>query len=363
MGVKKNLLIVISSLEIGGAQKLVGDLIPFLAQHFNVKVVVFKKTNSLIEQHIEEKNVPIISFNIGTHSPLAIFKLRKLIKEADIVHSHLFPANYYSILANIGLKKPIIFTEHSTYNKRRNYPALLPLERFVYKRFNKIVSISDATKLNLDNWLNLKDFPNKNIVVENGVDLSRFKETDVIKNNNFFGRKGIPLLMISRFTQAKDHQTVIRALCKISNPEIFVVFVGDGDTKESIEKFAEESGVSDRVIFLGKRNDIENIICNAKIGIQSSKWEGFGLTAIEMMAGGIPVIASDVVGLSDVVKDAGLLFPPGDDSTLAKKITEILSSPDFYNDLCRKGYERAKQFSVESTAKKHIEIYNSLLRH
>ena len=356
----KTLSIIISNLEIGGAQQLITNLSPYLSRHFNLQVIVFKKTGSEFEKNIENLGIKIISLNIGSYSPLAILKLRKIIKKTDLVHINLFPANYYSVLANIGINKPLVFTEHSTHNRRRNYKILKPVERFIYKRFKKIISISEATKTNLNKWLNSESIKKRNIVIENGIDIDKFNSVAGRPSKEIFGRDGIPVLMISRFTESKDHETVVKALKEIQDPRVFGVFVGDGTTQQNIIDLVKSLGLEDRVIFLGNRTDIPEIIKSAKIGIQSSHWEGFGLTVIEMMAGGLPVLASDVIGLGTVVKDAGILFEQGNYKILAQNIMEILNNPEKYSSLRSNGYQRVKRYSIKKTAENYKNILENL---
>lgn len=356
-----NILIVIPTLETGGAQKLLEDLIGQMRKDNNISVLVFQKSNSEIEKNIERLGVPIFWLNVGTHSPLAIFKMRKFLRNADIIHAHLFPAHYFTVMANIGINKPLIFTEHSTHNKRRDHLWLRPVEKFVYKRIDQTVSISEATQEALSNWLRLSNPENISNIILNGIPLDKFKNALKKSSKEMFGRSGIPVLMISRFTKAKDHKTVLNALKEIRNPDVFVVLVGDGELKGEIEQYANQLGLNDRVVFLGNRKDIPEIIKASAIGVQSSHWEGFGLTAVEMMAGGIPVVASDVKGLGGVVEGAGLLFEPGDHIALSKIIMQLISNPDLYAKTKEKCTLRAEMFSIESTANKYLELYSSTL--
>lgn len=118
--------------------------------------------------------------------------------------------------------------------------------------------------------------------------------------------------MVARFAPSKDQATIIRALLLLDK-DVRVRFVGDGETRPECERLAKELGVEDRVDFMGMQSKIPQLIAESYIGIQSSNWEGFGLTAVEMMACGKPVIATNVDGLKQVVEGTGLLFPVGDE--------------------------------------------------
>ena len=352
---------VIPSLNTGGAQKLLGDLLPLINNHPDIEtsVVVFHKTGSGIEKILESHNIPVFSLEISSHSAKAILKLREFIKKVDIIHLHLFPANYFGVLANIGLNKPLFFTEHSTHNKRRNKKWMRPVERFFYKNLTGIICISNATKESLTNWLG-KDFKSSKFhIIENGIDLKQYKAARASASYEMFGRTGIPVLMISRFTDSKDQATVVKSLDYIENKDVFIVFAGEGETMKKIRNLSISLGHEDRVIFLGNRQDIPEIIKASKIGVQSSHWEGFGLTAVEMMAGGLPVIASDVEGLRQVVEGAGLLFEKGDPEKLAEIINKILNSEKLLTEIIQKEEERVNNYSIETAANNHIQLYKS----
>lgn len=357
------ILHVINNLDIGGAQKLLHDIC--LAHHndisMNITICVLSDSQSTLETNLKAANISIIGINTSKFSISTIHRLIQLMKIADIVHAHLFPTNYLVALANVIAKKPLVFTEHSTHNRRRDHKWLRPIEKLVYSRYNRITCISDATADNLKKWLGSKKTFSQLVVIENGIDLDKYSSPVAADSQEIFGRKGLPLLMVSRLTQSKDHPTVIKAISLIKNQEVFVAFVGDGERRQELENLASELGVADKVIFMGTRTDIPQLIRSSKIGIQSSNWEGFGLTAVEIMAGGLPLIASDVKGLKDVVKDAALLFPKGDYRILASQINQLLSDKQLYLTQQKKGLERAQAFSIKKVAEKFTGLYRTLI--
>lgn len=351
---------VIPNLEIGGAQRLVENLLPYLKDNDKneIEVIVFRKTNSEIEKNIEKLGIKIINLDISYRSPKAIFKLRKYFKTTDIIHLHLFPVQYYSIIANFNLKKPLIFTEHSTFNKRRKYKILKFIEKIVYNKLDKVVSISNGVERSLKKWLNISNNPERFVIIENGIKIP--SENFLLQTpGSLFGRNGKALLMISRFTDSKDQDTIIRSLKYIKDEDVFLVLVGDGERIEKVKALTYEQGVSDKVVFLGSRNDISVIIKASSLGIQSSHWEGFGLSAIEMMAMGLPVIASNVEGLREVVENAGLLFNEGNERELAELINSLLSDNKKYDKIKQKCLQRAQEYYIDKTAFKYLKLYKS----
>ena len=357
------ILQVIPNLETGGAQKLLEYIISFLKKKNEVELVVFKRNDTEIEKAIENYGVKVHYLNISNRSPKAIFKLRQYIKKSDVVHVHLFPANYYSVFANLRIRKPLFFTEHSTHNKRRNHSWLRRLEIWIYRHFTEIICISNDTQRNLECWTKGKLMPERLTVIENGINLKIFENKDSDKSiKEIFGRGGVPLLMISRFVASKDQATLVRSLKLIDNEEVFIAFAGDGPDRQNVEKLAIELGLNDRVVFLGQRNDIPDLIQKSYIGVQSSNWEGFGLTAVEMMGGGLPVIASNVHGLDKIVEGAGLLFEKGNEYDLAQQINSLLKDNEFYKKIKVRCLNRSQNYSIEKTAERYLGLYNKAFK-
>lgn len=357
------ILHIISSLEIGGAQKLVHDLALSQKSSGNeVSVLVYFNCDSIFEKELRISGVNIISLNCTNLKSLNIpFKMHHILQQYDVAHVHLFPALYQAALASLWTKTPLVYTEHSTYNRRRAKKFLRPLEQIVYGRYSKIISISEQTQEALFNWLKPRA-TSKFQTIYNGVDLGKYRKAEAKNPKDIFGRAGIPILMVSRFVPAKDQATLIKSLKFIEDTDIFVAFAGDGELIQDAKKLAEEAGVAERCVFLGSRNDIPELIKSSAIGVQSSHWEGFGLTAVEFIAAGKPVIASSVDGLKQVVEGAGILFNSGDEQQLAKNITQLISDKILYSDISAKCRVRAEKYSLASTAKQYYKAYSSVVR-
>jgi glycosyltransferase involved in cell wall biosynthesis len=354
------ILHVIPSLEIGGAQKLITDLLPILIlKNIEVSLLVFNKTDNDYEKIISSHGIKIFTLSQKKYlSPLIIFKLLKYLKEYDIIHAHLFPAIYWVGFSGFLLSKPIIYTEHSTYNRRRNFLYLRFIEILFYKFYNKIISISDETQSNLKLWLCAKKMDNRFTVITNGVNLSKF----IFSNNKMFSKSyKINVLMISRFNNSKDHETVIRSINYIENKLVHFIFVGDGPNKFKCEKLVLTLNIKDRVTFLGNRIDIPQLINDSYIGIQSSNWEGFGLSAVEFIVSGKPVIASNINALKQVVGDCGLLFKKGDEKELANHINMLIDNRYLYLSFSKKCIERRNDFDISKMANDYMKIYQNLI--
>lgn len=366
MSSPKTIIHVIESLKTGGAQKLLSDLLPALKKEgLDVRLIVARRENNNLEKKIEDAGIDIVDLGCGTAKSYGFYKLLRgyfrIHSKSILIHAHLFPTLYIAPMAARGLGIPLTYTEHSTSNKRRGNRWLKPIEKFIYSKYSKIIGISEETSRALEKWCG-PHIGEKIETIPNGVDLQSFSSIPINKTpNQAIHHKKI--LMVSRFVAAKDQTTVIRAIPFVKDLTAEFQFAGDGETLEDVRKLAEDMKLTERCRFLGNVEDIQELMHNASIGIQSSHWEGFGLTALEFMASGVPVIASDIPGLGNVVEGAGALFKTGDHLDLADKINQILDNDPEANDIMiERGKKRAADYDIERTAALTKELYMQIIR-
>lgn len=348
---------VISSLEIGGAQRLVSDLLPKLkGEGVEVSLLVNRRLYNEFEEILERANIEILSINsMKNYSLSLIWTILKLKNKYDIIHAHLFPALYFVAIAGAIGGAKLVFTEHNTTNRRRHHRIFKWIEKCVYHHYSFVISVSEDVQISIKKWLNVSSPNNmKYQVIQNGINCNSFVR------KKMKGDYDVTLLMISRFSEAKDQITVIKAMQYI--PEnVHVVFIGDGVTRCKCEQVADKLHVDDRVHFLGMKNDIPYWISKSDIGLLSSRWEGLPLSVLEMMAGGLPVLASNVDGIRQVVDGAGLLFPQGDERALAVSINHLIEDNNYYHQIAEKCLDRAKLYDIKNTAQQYINVYKSMI--
>ena len=357
---------VINSLMSGGAEKLVvGTTILYVEKGLSVDIILLdgRKTNFFDKLKEKAPNVNVISLGSSTkgmYSPAYIFKLRKYIKQYDLVHVHLFPALYWvSLSASLsGSKTPIIVTEHNSTNRRRASPIFKTLDRLLYKKFKRIVTISGAVHDNLQDHLG-SSFKNLQMI-HNGIDLKMFsdalpyakKELDVEETNKV-------IIQVSSFSAQKDQPTLIRAVKNLPE-DVKLLLVGKGGLRQECEVLVQELGIEDRVQFLGVRGDVPRLLKTADVVVLSSHYEGLSLSSVEGMISGRPFVASDVPGLTEVVEHAGILFPDNDHNTLSEEILKLVSDTAHYQQTVASCMERAKKFDIQIMTDNYIELHKSL---
>ena len=327
----------------------------------SIDVLLFNGTATFLKKELENMNIKVYELNKSSfiYNPLHIIRLIPYLKSYDIIHTHTTACQYYVALAKfISLSKiKLVTTEHNTTNRRRNIWWFKPIDRFIYKLYNAIISISPATTNSLSEYIG----KNTNIyTIQNGINLSILQKESVINKNILVpNEKCILVTMIARFCEQKDQDTLIQAISLL--PEnYYLCLVGDGERRYICETLAEKLKIKERVIFTGIRNDVVQIIKASDIIVQSSHWEGFGLAAVEGMAAGKPVIASNVPGLAEVVKGAGLVFPLGDTKLLAHEIEELMNDPTYYKKIADQCRIRATNFDIKKMINEYEKIYMKL---
>ena len=352
---------IINSLSTGGAEKLIADGIPLYQKHkIAVDVLSLKSEKTEFWNVLELKSTGnITGLTSGSiYNPFLIFKIIPFLKKYDLIHVHLFPALYWVAIAKwISFSKvKLIYTEHSTGNRRRDKVLFKLTDRFIYKKIDQIVCITNDVKLNLEKHLNVfKDI----VVINNGIDVNAFSSC-LQGDYLFFKPEDFKLIQISSFRKEKDQASIINCLPLLPD-RIKLILVGDGVLIEDHKKMVKSLKLDNRVVFLGNRYDIAQLLNYADVSILSSNREGFGLAIVEGMAAGLPVIASDIVGIREIVEGYGLLFEKNNVDDLKNEILKLYDDIEFYKKMSILSLERAKDFDINKMVLHYIKFYKKLL--
>ena len=343
-----------------GAAKLLVDLLPYQSKEYaQVDVLAWKKLSPSFEDTIKNLGCGIRILGLGHYNPLILFHLIKAIRDYDIVHVHLFPALYWVAIAKLFVSSRIKFvlTEHSTKNNRQGKVWLRPIEKLVYRSYDRIIAISKGVERivrELDSSLKVE-------TIYNGVDLQKIENAVPIRRSELdLPEDSVVLIQVARFNFQKDQKTVLRSLQHLP-ANYYCVFVGSGRLLQEHIDYAKELGVIDRTRFLGMRDDVPSLLKAADIFVMSSHFEGFGLAAVEGMAAGKPVIASNVEGLNEVVEGAGLLFTPCDEKELVASILRLSQDSEYYKKVADACKERSRLFDIKRIADSYMSVYRQLL--
>jgi glycosyltransferase involved in cell wall biosynthesis len=274
---------------------------------------------------------------------------------------HLTWPFYYATLASIGLKNiKLVYTEHNTNNKRRNVPALRVLERFLYSRFSRIICISQGVKEALYDWVG-PEIAKQMVTIQNGSRIYPLVMRPTLK-----GR--LPrLLSIGSLTFKKNFATTIRAISFLKNEIESYYIIGEGPERSFLEHIIRTEQLEGKVKLLGWSDVIEKYLRVADIQLIPSLWEGFGLVAVEAMSTGLPVIASNVPGLREVLDESNSSialvnqFESVDDWVVSiRKSIDVIRAKDFEN-ISFSSRRQAEKFSLDEMADRYLALYRNLL--
>lgn len=335
----------------------------------DVELLLFDGTRTPLYDELARIGITIHSLGMGEkamHNPMLAFRLRHFLKKHafDVVHTHNSPCQYLVALAS---PRQIISatTEHGTVNRRRGHAFLRPLDRWMYSRYRSIVCVSEETRDELSRWLNDKELDERMSVVLNGIDLDGFKNASPAPDVESDGR--FKILMVSAFRPEKDQMTLIKAMGLLPD-DCELLLAGGAELPahkvlmESCRKAAEDLGLGERVRFLGHRDDVPALLAASDMVVLSSLHEGLPLSALEAMASGRPFVASDVSGLRDIVRGAGILFPCGDAERLAQIIGRFREDKGLREGIAASCRKRAEKYDIAKTVDGYRKMYEQITR-
>ncbi len=361
------LLYVVTKSNIGGVQvhliELIDQIGGFIEPHF-----IVGETGWLYDELIKRNiNVYCIKNIVREISPIndirAIFAIRKIIKKIkpDIVHCHSSKAGIVGRIAAKLCGIPALFTAHGwaftegvAERKRKIYKII---ERIVANFSDKIICVSEY-----DKQLALKTMPEqaqKLILVHNGI-------RDIKNINRKEEKLPVRFVMVARFMEPKDQESLLKALFHISqdNIEFLMTFVGDGEKLKLAKQMARELKLDKYVRFLGTRNDVKQILYENDIFLLISRWEGFPISVLEALRAGMPVVASNVGGIPEIVVNNynGFLVERDDLNSLVDSLKKLVQNRKLITKMGHNGRERFQsEFTSKKMAKIVLEVYKNLI--
>lgn len=362
------ILHIINSLGCGGAESLLSDLCYIQKeQGLDISIATLRDTESIFKDKVEKLGIKYIclSNRMSIYNPLLIFKIATIIKGYDLVHVHLFPAQYWVALAKFftNAKTLIVTTEHSTNNRRREYKIFQYIDTFVYKLYDKIICCSEkACETFMCHFPSIRHA----IAIPNGINLGRFKNATPKSKLSLFDlpETSCVIVMVARFQPPKRQDSLIEALKYL--PENYcVVFAGnkpDDPNVELVVNLVKELKLENRVRLLGVRGDIPDVLKSSDIIVLASDYEGLSLSSIEGMAINKPFIATNTNGLREVVSGAGILYEKDNPKMLADHILSLMQNDVYYNEISERCSARASQYDINTMAQSYLNVYQELMQ-
>ena len=257
-----------------------------------------------------------------------------------------------------------IHTEHSNIKKKRRGWA----ERLLIHFTDSIACVSEDVKRSMIENQGIS--PEKLAVVYNGVDTDRFcpgsLKSRLCRDGLGIKQDASIIGIVARLTPVKDHVTLLKAFLKIYEdiPEAVLLVVGDGELEQTLIKQTYEMGLNNNVFFVGERQDIPELLNVMDIFVLSSLSEGHNMSLLEAMAAGLPVVATDVGGNSEIVVDGatGFLVPPENPKIFSDKVMILLRDEGLRSHMGKNGRVRVvKNFDKNRMMEEYHFIYSTIL--
>lgn len=349
---------IITSLNLGGAQTLLENLSYGLQEAGQDVIVISLESNhSATAERIENRGIQIIYLDKKPHyDPSIVGKLSRVLRKLkpDIIHAHNIKKAYVYLAARkAGLNK-IVYTVHNMAWQEQN--AIGGIFSYVMFHAGGMIPVGLSPKVtrSIKKRYHLKHVP----TIYNGSDLGRFqKRTDYSLHAEPW------ILNIARLDAQKNHKRLIEAFEIVSRsfPESRLVLVGEGELQDDIKKLAEAAGLSGKVLFEGFQEDIPAYIEKSDIFCLSSDYEGMPMTLIEAMAGGMPIVSTNVGGIPDMLQNEySALLTKTDAAEIAQALIRLLSEESLRRTLGENAHKAAGRFSHTRMANNYLKLYRRI---
>ncbi len=366
----KRVLHVIDSLHLGGAQEVVQNLATCGTPRFKHEVATMHG-RGIYWNRLRDAGIAVHSLSPHKHLPAYLATLPTLILSTrpDILHCHLIPSNIIAKPLGSLLGVPLVINhDHTNDPHRIDNKLLLALDKSTNRFARHIIAVAAACR---DFLIRHESIPPEKItLVPNAIDLRRFSPATTSRAESRTALDLPPdtpvIAGVGRLNPQKNFSLFLKIAAAVSSkfPETRFLLAGEGPEESLLREQAARLGIAEKVIFAGYIPDTRLVYAAADILLMPSRFEGLPMTLLEAMAMGLPVVASNLDGIAEVVTDSceGFLAPPGEASFFANHITNLLSNPELASTLSRNARTKIEQnHSVEKMTSAVEAIYDRFL--
>lgn len=352
------ILHIIPALGMGGAERVVVDICLGLETSEFETVVLSFVSGGYWKEILEQKHIRVIELHKKSKFDLKNFlMIKKIIKqeEPDIIHTHLGGDLYGRLAARLLGYRNIISTEH---NVNPDEGFLINIFKKITSTWaKKIIAVSQAVASDAGHRYGIAK--EKIRVIHNGIDMKNFIAKEAQSNSSM-----IQIGSAGRLTEQKGFAVLVNALSELKDLNFHCTIAGEGVKRAELEALVTSLGLDEKVSLPGLRSDIPEFLHDLDIFVLPSLWEGLGIAVLEAGATSLPVVASNVDGIREIITDTkdGLLFEPGDAHALADKLRSLMNNANERERLGRA--LRAvvtEHFSVLKMVAEYRKVYLEIL--
>lgn len=352
------ILQVIPYFCFGGAETMCENLCCVLtAQGHDVTVVSLYGERTPISRRMEENGIRIryLDKKLGLDVSM-VPKLVKVMKEKkpEVVHTHLDVIKYAAAAAKLAGVPRCVHTVHNVAEKEAEGKAQRLINGFYFRHgWSVPVALSPEVRRSIVSFYGLKQEQVR--VAYNGVDLSR-----CLPKEDYSVGECFRILHIGRFNEQKNHELLLKVFGKLAqeDPRLRLSLIGEGELRQETEKQARALGIEDRVSFLGAQSNVYPYLQKADLFLLPSRYEGIPMTIIEAMGTGLPIVATAVGGVPDMLRNGvdGFAVPCEEGEILAA-CRRLIDDEALRESFGRAARENAVRFSSQTMGKRYLDIY------
>jgi glycosyltransferase involved in cell wall biosynthesis len=361
---------ILGSFEIGGAEQVALNLAAGQVELGHVVHVVSlagrpngPHADGFRKAGVQIRRMPKLGPTVDPSLPLRLAWLFRRLR-SDIVHSHNPQPVIYAAPAARLARVPLVHTKHGE-NPDSSRSALL--RRYASRLANVFVAVSRQTALDAERQGEVESA--KAVVIENGIDLSVFTP-DADARAAVRSELGIPfdarvVGTVGRLSAIKNQPLLVRATTPLLGPDHHLVIVGDGPYRRVVEAEVGRSGKAAFTHLLGQRTDVHHLLPAFDVFVLTSDSEGLPMVLPEAMACALPVVSTDVGGISDTIADGvtGYLAPKGDDVALRSRIERLLGDVELMRTMGARAREVSlSRYSSTRMRDRYLEKYIEAIR-
>lgn len=362
---------IVEDMKVGGQESIIASLTRGLDPAiFDVRVWCTRAGGQVADElRAEGFDVQILGL-VGMRRLQDVLALTKRLRDEaiDVVHTHAWGGGLVGRSAALYARTPVVVGHvHGIYNYISKLHLLI--DSALSRASTLTICCSQAAR---DFMLSNQAVPGEKVtVIYNGIDLSPFharssEGKQATRQELGIGERDPVVGAVGHLVAHKGHEHLIQAFPKVleSHPRCRLLLIGDGRRRERLARLAHDLGVADQTIFTGVRRDVPRLLSTMDVFVLPSLNEALGLAIIEAMASRVPVVASKVGGIPEVVRhrETGLLVEPASPQQLADAVLEILHGPKLAQSMSQAGLDRCRaEFSVESMVAKIAYLYQKSL--
>lgn len=357
----KKILHIISNLGLGGAQVVLKQIVEN-SDNSEFTHFIYPLRNRKKEVKIEGK---IIRNNFPDYDLRKFFEIIKICRknQIDIIHAHLSKPIMLSLLASFFVKASVLVHEHSPiYENNKSFFIYRTFLRLFRHKAAKFIAVSNKLRHYYREKLNINE--EKICVTHNAIDLSCFNPAGYsapdVRKQLGFGDEDIVIGFSGRLNTIKGVDILVRAMPLLveKNAHFKLLLIGDGPLRDELEKYVYANNIGKNVKFFGFCDNVPRMLSAIDIGAVPSRKETFGISCLEMMAMGVPVVASGVDGMADFLVDGeNCLIAPNDPAALAQKILSLAADNCLKEKLQENALKTANKFNLQNFITKIEDLY------